>query len=353
MSREGGPGPAEIVPDPLVVEAELERRAGPPREQRHTWAIVLAGGDGVRLRPFVQEVLGADRPKQYVPLIGKQSLLRQTLDRVGLLVPPERTVVVSKESHAAWVAAEIEGQPTPTVLLQPEDRDTAAGIFLPVHWIWANDPEAVVAILPSDHFVLEEGAFAAHVAATMGFATQHPGWLVLTGARALAPEQEYGWIEPGERLARLLDGDVYRALRFVEKPSAQVAAACLARGWLWNTFVMAADIDTLLDLEQQHLPQLRERLGVVGVFAGTRREQWAIREAYRGLPSRNFSRAILQARLDQAAVATLPAITWSDVGSPRRLLALLQTLGISPPWMAKPPARIGRSRPSRHKEVRS
>ena len=75
-------------------------------DRDHLWAVVLAGGEGVRLQPLVRHVCGDERPKQYVPLLGSRSLLRQTVDRAARLVPADRTIVVTLQDHAAYVAAE-------------------------------------------------------------------------------------------------------------------------------------------------------------------------------------------------------------------------------------------------------
>jgi mannose-1-phosphate guanylyltransferase len=327
---------------------ELEARSvrGPkmhavqPHIGRHTWAIVLAGGHGRRLLPLVRDILGEERPKQFAPLIGSRSLLRQTLDRVELAIPAERTVIVSLEAHLRHVAAELRDDARPTVLLQPEERDTAAGVLLPVHWIKALDPDAVVAIFPSDHFVREESAFARHVAGAIEFVERHPGWLLMVGARPTGPDVEYGWIERGEVLEPTLFGDVSRAASFVEKPTSGLAGTCFERGWLWNTFILVASVDTLIDLERRYLPELSGPLGAVTAFVGTRAERWAIREAYRLLPSRNFSRTILQSAAPRAAVSTLSGVTWSDVGTPARLLEILDELAIPAPWMRRPLAAV-------------
>src|SRR5574338_822598 len=94
---------------------------------RHqAWAVVLAGGEGVRLRSFVRRAFGDERPKQVCRLLGSRSLLRQALDRVALVVPPERTVVVGVEQHARYLAAELGGRPGPKLLKQPQSRGTAA-----------------------------------------------------------------------------------------------------------------------------------------------------------------------------------------------------------------------------------
>src|SRR5438552_5104547 len=107
-----------------------------------TWAIVLAGGEGRRLRPLVRRLFGDDRPKQYIQLLGPTSLLRQTLDRVARLIPAERTVVVSRAEHARYIARELGAGPAPRVLLQPEDRGTSAAVLLSAHMLRRWDPQA-------------------------------------------------------------------------------------------------------------------------------------------------------------------------------------------------------------------
>ena len=116
-------------------------------DRESLWAIVLAGGEGTRLRSVTRWLYGQERPKQYAVLSGTRSLLRQTLDRVARLVPPRRTVVVTLASHARYLAAELADLPEVTVLAQPRDRGTAAGVLLPAHWIHARDPRATVVVL--------------------------------------------------------------------------------------------------------------------------------------------------------------------------------------------------------------
>ena len=128
--------------EPEVSESPVNADGG------HLWAIVLAGGEGVRLRPLTRELYGEPRPKQYAALTGSASLLRQTLDRVGRLVPRERTVIVTLASHARYLAPEMSGLEGFHVLPQPSDRGTAAGVLLPVHFIHARDPEATGGGLP-------------------------------------------------------------------------------------------------------------------------------------------------------------------------------------------------------------
>lgn len=299
---------------------------------RERWAVVLAGGDGVRLRTVVREIVGDDRPKQYVPLVGSRPLLRQTLDRVGLLFPPARTVVVTQRAHAPYVAA-VGLHPAITVLAQPANRGTALGLLLPVHWIARRAPGALVSIFPSDHFVMEEHAFMTHVAEVAGFAEQHPAWIVLLGARPTGPDAEYGWVEPREPLAATGSGGIYRAGRFREKPRA--SARLLGQGWLWNTFVLVARAEALVTAGALRLPKLHAQLTAVMTPAPESAASAAVEELYARAPSVSFSVAVLQAGLPSLAVSVLPPVTWSDLGTPRRLLTLLEALHLNPAWLGR------------------
>jgi len=297
------------------------------------WAVVLAGGEGVRLRPLARRVCGDDRPKQYVPLLGARSLLEQTLDRVALAIPEERTVVVTVRSHAPYVVPARSRCPAAPVLVQPDDRGTATGILFPVHWVSWSDPEATVAVFPSDHFVLEEAAFMAHVAAVASWVDAHPERIVLLGAHPSGPEVEYGWIERGERLGETERGAIFAIQRFWEKPSPEAASAYLAAGCLWNTLVIVAKAQALLRAGREQLPEMSGRLERIAPFGRTEDEAWAVQQAYALMPRANFSHAILEPCPAALAVSELPPGTWSDLGTPRRVFELLTRVPIRPPWL--------------------
>jgi mannose-1-phosphate guanylyltransferase len=318
-------GPIVALRKPLAEAPRLQSARG------SLWGVVLAGGEGVRLRSLARQVCGDDRPKQYVPLLGRRTMLRHTLDRVALGIASSRTVVVTLRTHARYFD-EYLGSQAPRLLVQPADRGTAAGILLPAHWIFRQDPGATVAIFPSDHFILEEEAFMAHVGRVAAWVDENPDRLVLLAARATHAEVEYGWIEPGPPLASAADLRISSVRRFWEKPSEEQARLCLAAGFLWNTFVLVGKAATFLRAGREALPEVDDRLARMSAFFGTPDEEYALHQAYALLAKSNFSRSILEPRPPTLAVAALHDVTWSDLGSPRRVFQVLRRSDTLPSW---------------------
>jgi len=297
------------------------------------WAVVLAGGEGKRLRPLVARIHPDGRPKQYAVIVGSRSLLRQTLDRVALAVPPERTVVVTTKAHARFFAADLSGPGAPTTLTQPCDRGTAAGILLPMHWISWKDPGATVAVFPSDHFIADDAAFMQRVEELAAAAARHPDRILMLGARPDSPEPGYGWIEPGMELERAPHGsDIRLVQRFLEKPSPEKARACMERGGLWNTFVMAARVSTFIEAGRRALPQLHERFLRLRPREGSELAEGALERAYALAPTADFSQSVLAESPQCLAVSALAPRTWSDWGTPDRVLESLRRCGVTPNW---------------------
>jgi mannose-1-phosphate guanylyltransferase len=296
------------------------------------WAVVLAGGEGRRLRALTRHLYGEERPKQYAALLGADSLLHQTLARVSRLVPPRRTVTVTLESHARYLEREVGYLHRTRLLSQPVDRGTAAGLLLPANWIHARDPDAVIAVFPADHFVGDDAAFIALVAEATRFIGGRPGSIVLLGVEPADPDPEYGWIEVGERVPWVGASALHRVVRFCEKPSPEEARRLFADGCLWNTLVVVAQAATFVRAAEECVPSVQERLARVPAFIGTAHESWAIRHAYALLPTLDFSRAILEATSVPLAVLKAADLTWSDLGTPGRVARIRRKLDITPPW---------------------
>ena len=301
----------------------------------HAWGVVLAGGKGTRLAGLTRRLYGEDRPKQYAVLTGRKSLLGQTLERVSLLVPPHRTVVVTMAGQGSYMTAELRHEsPKPSVLEQPKDRGTAAAVMLAAHRVLAQDPNAVLMVLPSDHFVGDDEVFMAHIAEAVEFLEHRPERIVLLGAEPSEPETDYGWIELGEPVPRSGRSPVYRVSSFREKPSQATADELFRTGALWNTFVFAGRAATLVEAGRACLPSLHERLARLDSFLGTEHERWALDQAYELAQRASFSRAILERCPETLAVMRLSGVSWCDLGTPERVARTLDRLGVRPEWAA-------------------
>ena len=300
----------------------------------HLWGVVLSGGEGVRLKTLARRICGDERPKQYVPIFGNRTLLRQTLDRVALRIRSSQTAVVTLRSHSRFFVEQWAGSEPPRVLMQPTDRGTAAGILFPIHWVARQDPDAIVAVFPSDHFVSEPATFMALVARIAAWVREHPARLVLLGAPPTSPEVDYGWIELGRPLDSTDDRQMWEVRRFWEKPSVERARLCLAAGCLWNTLVLVGTATMFLRAAREAIPEVCERLARAVPFFDTDAEAWA--QAYALIPRADFSRAILEPCPPFLAVAAVPRRMWSDLGSPRRVFEILGGDRSLPAWVVAP-----------------
>jgi mannose-1-phosphate guanylyltransferase len=257
-------------------------------------------------------------------------MLQHTLDRVARLSPPARTVTVIARGHRAIAMAQLNGRPRGQVILQPDNRDTAPGIFLALTYVRARDPGATVALFPSDHFVYPEGRFLALVRRAVRAAKVLPDRVVLLGVRPHGLELEYGWIEQSEALG-WINGQPLRAVRaFLEKPGVAAARAALASGALWNTFVLAGRVGTLWEIGWKHVPELMGLFEELGKVIGTRHEEAVLEGIYRRMPARNFSSHLLQRTASQVAVMELSGVLWNDWGSEGRVLETLRRIGKLP-----------------------
>ena len=191
------------------------------------WSIILAGGEGTRVSTLVHRWLGRPKPKQYCAFVGTRSMFQHTLDRASRLTPPDRMVTVVAHSHRHEALAQLDGRGGNTILFQPANRDTAAGVFLPLTYIRARAPQATVVLYPSDHFVYPEDRFLEAVRRAVRIAESHPDRVVMLGVAPDRLELDYGWIQPGQSLADLPEEPVQAVRSFLEKPDAAQADAAL------------------------------------------------------------------------------------------------------------------------------
>ncbi|HET6854443.1 MAG TPA: sugar phosphate nucleotidyltransferase, partial [Pyrinomonadaceae bacterium] len=138
------------------------------------WAIILAGGDGTRLRSMTRAITGDNRPKQFVPVIGGMTLLDQTRRRVARSVARDRTLLVVTEKHRRFYQSLTKTISLRLLLEQPQNKGTAPAILYPLMRLAAKSPEAIVALFPSDHYFADDEEFMSHIDAAFDIVELQP-----------------------------------------------------------------------------------------------------------------------------------------------------------------------------------
>ena len=300
--------------------------------QIERWGLILAGGEGLRLRSLTRVIAGDERPKQFCRVLGRETLLEQTRRRAARAIPPGRTLVVLTRAHERFYRPLLAGMEPHCAVVQPEARGTAAAILYGVLRIAATAPMAAVAVLPSDHYVSDDSVFMSYVAAAFSAVRARSELVVLLGVMPGSAEPEYGWIEPAEPIPGTA---LARVGRFWEKPAPPLARLLLGRGCLWNSFVMVARIPALLAMIRSTVPGLEGAFAAVRPMLGTAAERGAIRALYRDLTPLSFADDVLATRPANLAVLPVTGVRWSDWGQPKRVMETLGNLGITPAWAGR------------------
>jgi len=266
--------------------------------------VLLSGGSGTRLWPLSREAY----PKQFLPLVGKNTMLQDTWLRAAPLAGAA-PIVVANESHRFLVAEQFRqiGAPVPAILLEPSGRNTAPAIAAAALQATAEGADPLLLVLPSDHVVRDSDAF--RIAVTAATPAAADGALVTFGIVPDAPETGFGYIQagPGQGLRKVL--------RFVEKPDLDTARGYLAQGgYFWNSGMFLFRASRYLEELGRYRGDILE--AVTTAFARAARDGDFIRldaEAFARSPSDSIDYAVME---KTSAAAVLPVdIGWSDVGS--------------------------------------
>ena len=284
---------------------------------KHLYTIILAAGEGTRVRNLTKNADGLCVPKQYSVVDGHRTMLQSTLGRATRLVPDERVVVVVAEDHRRWWREDLDGLPPENIVVQPLNRGTAIGLLLPFLKVLQRDPQARVLVLPSDHHVADEETLQRAISDALEAVDSDGSGIVLLGALPQEPDTEYGWIVPRGTL-----DSVRGVVTFIEKPDIETARTLLERGALLNTLILVAAGRSLLHLYTTHLPLVLGELLTWRDNAMVPDRELA--QLYTSLPSHDLSRDVLTRSCDELSVLPTSNCGWSDLGTPARL-RLFQT----------------------------
>jgi mannose-1-phosphate guanylyltransferase len=289
------------------------------------WSLILAAGEGTRLSSLTTTAEGLSVPKQFCSLRGGASLLDEALARGEAVTSRSRVLAVVAGCHRRWWEGALRSLPPDNVIVQPENKGTAAGLLLPLLHIVTRDPGATVLVLPSDHFVHDESGLAQSMRRAIRLAGEDRRHVFLLGLTPQDADPELGYIVPGRQSAR----SAAPVRRFVEKPAIDTARLLMSEGAMLNMFIIAASARALLRLYAARDPQFLAHMAeVVGRDRLGTHDAAAARQLYPRLPTLDFSRHVLQGQEPWLRVVTVPDCGWSDLGTPRRVAQTLARVGL-------------------------
>jgi mannose-1-phosphate guanylyltransferase len=275
----------------------------------HTYAVVMAGGSGTRLWPVSRK----KHPKHTLPLLGERTLFQSTLERLDGFIPTERVMVVTAADQAAELQQQAPQIPVENFIVEPEPRGTASVIGLAAVVLQLRDPQAVMLVLPSDHFIGNRDLF--HLVLRVAVQVARKGYLVTLGITPTFPSPAYGYIQRGAALAEKFDYPVYSVQRFTEKPTEREALELMAAGDAsWNSGMFIWRVEKILGELAELMPELTKVIDEIGAAWDSPRRAALLQSCWPNLKVETIDYAVMERTRD---LAVLPAggLEWSDVGS--------------------------------------
>jgi mannose-1-phosphate guanylyltransferase len=285
-------------------------------EKLTTHAVILAGGRGTRFWPRSR----TRTPKQLLNIVGKDTMLQQTVARLKPLIPAERIWTVTNAEQVAAVRKQAPASARKRVLIEPLGMNTAVAIGLAaIHVRHAARGDGLIAVLPADHYIEQPQKFREIVNAALDVARE-PGRMVVLGIPPTRPETGFGYIE---RAGESIGGkgfSVYAVRRFTEKPELKLAQEYVASGnYHWNAGMFFWRVSTFLENLKSFLPKTHGALEKLAEFIGTRNYERKLGIIYPKLENISVDYAVLEPATRAPGpprVFVIPAeVGWSDIGS--------------------------------------
>ena len=270
--------------------------------------VIMAGGAGTRFWP----VSTAEKPKQFLHLFGKRSLLQQSYDRVKGLVPAERILVLTNQALTGQVREQLPELPAANVIGEPLRRDTAAAVALAALICRRRYGDPVMAVLTADHLIKPVELFQKTLLSAAAAAAAEPV-LYTFGIQPTYPATCYGYLERGEKVDEDREIEHYRLLRFKEKPDQATAQEYLAAGrYYWNSGMFVWRVSTILTEYERQLPEHLHHLGPVTEQDGADGWEQALRKGFEQLKATSVDFGIMEGAEQVRTVAG--TFYWNDVG---------------------------------------
>lgn len=275
----------------------------------HTYAVIMAGGGGTRLWPISRR----ETPKQLLPLLGKETLFQSTVARLEKIFPPERILVVTVAEQAREMQKQVPSIPVENYLIEPAPRGTASVVGLAAAVLQKRDPQALMAIQTSDHYIRNRDLF--HYLISAAFDVAQKNYLVTLGITPTYPSTGYGYIQQGEPLNGEFKYPVYKVQRFKEKPDEETAQQLLRSGdHSWNSGMFVWRVDAIMGEIERQMPELFDAVNKIASAWGTPQQDEVLQSLWFDLKSQTIDYGVME-KAEQVAVLPAGGLGWNDVGS--------------------------------------
>jgi mannose-1-phosphate guanylyltransferase len=275
----------------------------------HIYAVIMAGGGGTRLWPVSRK----ESPKQLLPLLGEETLFQETVHRLEGLLPPEQILVVTVAEQVAQMQLQAPELPLENYLVEPAPRGTASVVGLAAAVLHKRDPQAVMAVLPSDHFIRNRDLFHYLLRAAVDVARQ--GYLVTLGITPTYPSTAYGYIQQGVLVPGDFKYPTYTVSRFKEKPDDETAQKMLRLGGhSWNSGMFIWTTERILSEFALRMPELSAALEKITAGMDSPEAASVIETVWPELKVETIDYGIME-KAEKVAVLPAGGLGWSDVGS--------------------------------------
>lgn len=281
----------------------------------------MAGGTGTRFWPASRQ----DRPKQLLRLVGEETMIRQTVDRLEGLVSPAQTLVVTSERLLEEIGRGLPQLPQTSLVGEPCKRDTAPCIGLAALLVSRDDPDATMAVMPADHVIEPADQFTAAIRQAAELADHTPGRIVTFGIRPTYPAEIFGYIQRGAPLDEPAgDASAYAVEQFREKPDAATATRYLESGnYYWNSGIFVWKAKTILDALAQRQPEMLKHLQNIVDQWGTAQQEATFEREFKAIDGVSIDYAVME-HAENVAVVEAP-FQWDDLGGWKSLARIAGT----------------------------
>lgn len=278
---------------------------------KNFYCVIMAGGVGSRFWPVSRN----STPKQFLDILGMgRTFLQATYDRFSKIISNENIFVVTASSYSDMVKEQLPELPEENILGEPFRRNTAPCIAYAAVKIRSKNPDAVMVVAPSDHYISNESLFLDTIRCVLEYASKN-NHLITLGINPLRPETGYGYIQCNMKHSHTVNGNIaYKVKTFTEKPNRELARAFMKSGeFLWNSGIFVWNVSTICNSLEQWLPEVYSLFKEGEKYFGTPKEAAAVNHIYEECPSISIDYGVMEKTAD--AWVFQASFGWSDLGT--------------------------------------